>query len=397
MSDYTPPKDKWQHKAPQEAGFRPDAFDDALQFAATEEIGWSHDLTRYLPNGTRHPFDRILGPIKNRSGPAGLVMRHGFIIGEYGDPSSDEVTFSATKSYISAVAGLAVDRRLIGSVDDRVSAYVSDGGFESEHNATITWRHLLQQTSEWEGELFGIPDWIDRGRQVGTTSGSATSGTTTSGTTASSATTSGTTASNRTKTAPMVAVANNPERRLHPPGDFWEYNDVRVNRTALALLRLLREPLPQFLKRELMDPIGASDNWHWHGYENSWVDVDGDKMQSVSGGAHWGGGLWIDCFDHARFGLLFLRRGLWNTKRILSEDWVDSMTEPCTMNPHYGFLWWLNHEASIANNCSARSFAARGAGGNVVFIEPELDLVIVLRWCADAKKVIDRIVESLAS
>ena len=379
MNDYIPPKDTWQRKDPRETGFKPDALADALQLATTEEIGWSHDLKPYLPNGSKHPFDRILGPIKDRSDPAGLVIHHGYIVGEYGDPASNEVTFSATKSYISAVAGLAVDRGLIRSIDDRVCEYVTDGGFDSDHNSNITWRHLLQQTSEWEGELFGIPDSIDRGRQVGATSG-----------TAASRTASGTAST-------MVAVANDNDRKLRRPGDFWEYNDVRVNRTALALLRLLGESLPQFLKRELMDPSGASDEWIWHGYENSWVDVDGQSIQSVSGGAHWGGGLWINSFDHARFGLLFLRRGRWRARQILSDAWVDAMTEPCPINPNYGFLWWLNREAGISSNSSPGSFAARGAGGNVVFIEPELDLVIVLRWCANPTRIIDRIVESLSN
>jgi CubicO group peptidase (beta-lactamase class C family) len=361
---FFPSKGRWQRRDPGDAGFKPESLSEAVRFAESKEIGWSHDLTRYLPSGSRHPFDRVLGPIKDRSAPAGLVIRHGYIVAEYGDPSSNEVTFSATKSYISAVAGLALDRGLIRSIDDRVSEYISDGGFDSDHNSRITWRHLLQQTSEWEGELFGIPDSIDRGRVVGSRSA-------------------------------MVAEANDYDRRLRLPGSFWEYNDVRVNRTALSLLRLFGEPLPVLLKRELMDPIGASDDWIWHGYENSWVEVNRGRIQSVSGGAHWGGGLWISSFDHARFGLLFLRRGRWRDRQILSEAWVEAMTEPCPIKPEYGFLWWLNHDKSISSRSSPGSFAARGAGGNIVFIERLLDLVIVLRWCADPKVVIDQIVESL--
>ena len=44
---------------------------------------------------------------------------------------------------------------------------------------------------------------------------------------------------------------------------------------ALAALQVLRRPLPEFLREEIMEPIGASSTWRWHGYENSWIDLDG--------------------------------------------------------------------------------------------------------------------------
>ena len=64
--------------------------------------------------------------------------------------------FSVTKSYLSTVAGLALDARLIDSVNDKVNEYVWDETFEGEHNSKITWDHLLTQTSDWYGQLFGI-------------------------------------------------------------------------------------------------------------------------------------------------------------------------------------------------------------------------------------------------
>ena len=56
-----------------------------------------------------------------------------------------------------------------------------------------------------------------------------------------------------------------------------------------------------------MTPLGASNTWRWEGYQNSFVEIDSQKMQSVSGGAHWGGGLFISSLDHALVGLLILR------------------------------------------------------------------------------------------
>ena len=73
---------------------------------------------------------------------------------------------------------------------------------------------------------------------------------------------------------------------------------------ALAALNVWRRPLPQVLKENIMDPIGASSTWRWFGYENSWVVLDGSLVQSVTGGGHWGGGMYINAYDMARFGYL---------------------------------------------------------------------------------------------
>jgi CubicO group peptidase (beta-lactamase class C family) len=365
------PDSEWQSVTPAKAGFN-EGLAQAMSAGESLEIDAPVNLAEMLPKGKRHPNDRPLGPLKPRGKPSGVVIRDGYIVASYGDVNSVEVTFSATKSYISAVAGLAWSRGLITDLDQAVAATVTDGGFDSAQNASITWRHLLQQTSEWEGELFGLPDWIDRGRQVG---GSATmSANATVGGSASSA---------------------NDYRELQTPGTFWEYNDVRVNRTSLALLRRFGEPLPVVIKENLMDRIKTTDTWQWHGYETSWVDIDAQQVQSVSGGAHWGGGLWINTLDHARFGLLYLNGGQWAGQEILSRDWIAESLKPCDMNPNYGLLWWLNHDDSISTIADTDAFAARGAGGNIVFVWPAREIVIVLRWCADTKKAIDGILECL--
>jgi CubicO group peptidase (beta-lactamase class C family) len=182
-------------------------------------------------------------------------------------------------------------------------------------------------------------------------------------------------------------------RDLHEPGDYYEYNDVRVNRMALSLLRIWNRPLPDVLKTEIMDPIDASSTWTYHGYENSTVDVAGKPMKSVSGGTRFGGGLWMSSRDHARFGLLLLRHGQWNGKQIISKAWIHEATTPKGKNPGYGYLWWLNTETSRTPSnpdappvptrwpaAPASSFAAIGAGNNTIWIDPEHDLVVVWRW-----------------
>jgi len=169
-------------------------------------------------------------------------------------------------------------------------------------------------------------------------------------------------------------------RPIHEPGTYWEYNDVRINRLALSLLRVWKRPLPQVLREEVMDPIGASDTWKYYGYYNSDVVVDGQRMTSVSGGTRWGGGLWINSLDEARYGYLFLRRGKWQGRQIISEKWVSQATTPAAIGPDYGYLWWLNTRRKEWPSAPATSFAAIGYGTNTIWIDPDDDMVVVWRW-----------------
>jgi CubicO group peptidase (beta-lactamase class C family) len=179
-----------------------------------------------------------------------------------------------------------------------------------------------------------------------------------------------------------------------------KYNDVRVNLLAYCLLQVWRSPLPRVLKTYIMDPIGASDTWRWHGYRNSWVNVDGVRAQSVSGGGHFGGGMFISTRDHARFGLLFARRGNWEGKQLFPEDWIDRMTTPAEAAPTYGYMWWLNTGQKFMADAPEYVYAGVGTGGNYIVVDDKNDLVVVLRWIRGGETlngIMKRIYASLAS
>ena len=329
---------QWERRAPAAAGFDPVALEGAIRYAQQNEAPWERDVFKQIQKDVANePYPAILGETKERGGPAGMIVRHGYLVAQWGDVDRVDMSFSVAKSYLSTVAGLAVDAGLIADVNDRVADYVRDGGFDDSHNRKITWHMLLNQTSEWEGTLWDKPDVADRRKGY--------------------------------------------DRKLQAPGTFWEYNDVRVNRLALSLLRVFQRPLPEVLKEKVMDPIGASGTWVWHGYRNSYVEIGGRRVQSVSGGSHWGGGFWASTRDHARFGYLLLRRGEWNGRRILSERWVDMATQPTDIAPHYGYLWWLSrNRRGIFPGSPESSFFALGSGGNMIWVAPEYDLVVVTRW-----------------
>ncbi len=336
------PGKQWETRSPGQLGMDPALLDSAVQFSITNESKWARDLAEELPRAfSRQPNYSIIGPTKERGPSGGIILRHGYIVAEWGETERVDMSFSVAKSFVSTMAGIAFDRGLIRDMHDRVREYVNDGGFDSDQNRSITWHMLLQQTSEWEGNLFGKSDSSDRRRGY--------------------------------------------TRSLHPAGTFWEYNDVRVNRASLSILRVLNEPLPAVLKRDIMDPIGASSTWVWHGYFNSEVDVAGKKIISVTGGGHWGGGIWISTRDLARFGYLFLRNGRWNDRQLISERWINMALTPCELRPVYGYMWWLNTEKQQWPAATEGTYAALGAGNNAVVVVPEYDLVLVVRWIDNPK------------
>jgi CubicO group peptidase (beta-lactamase class C family) len=324
-------------------------LDSAVSFAIHNDSKTNYNLSiADMEEYKNEPDYRILGPMKDRGTPAGLIIRNGYIVAEWGDVKRVDMTFSATKSYLSTMAGLAVDNRLIKSVDDKVNEYVTDNTFDGPHNAKITWRHLLTQSSDWSGCLFDIFDWADR-----PVPGEGT-------------------------------IDDWKNRPLFEPGTHFKYNDVRVNLLAYSLLQVWRKPLPMILKEKIMDPIGASTTWRWYGYNNSFVNIDGVMMQSVSGGGHFGGGLFINTLDHARYGLLFLRKGRWKNMQIISESWVKAVQQPSIANKSYGFMWWLNEENTY-KDVPKSVYLAVGFGGNFIVIDNEHDLVMVARWLEPSK------------
>jgi CubicO group peptidase (beta-lactamase class C family) len=370
-AQYVPARgDGWETRRPAELGMSDSGIQAAVQFALAHETSVPRDQERSQNQSFgREPFGFAVGPFKVRSGAAGVIVRRGYIVAEWGDTRSVDMTHSVAKSFLSTTIGLAVQDGLIGSIDDLARDYMApvdlpagDGEpgvdrvgsgkpdvttlFNTEHNRQITWRHLLTQSSDWEGTLWGKPDWADR---------------------------------------PDDDPSTWTTRARRTPGTVYEYNDTRVNLLALLTTSVWREPLPQILKERVMDPIGASPTWRWYGYENSWIALDGRQVQAVSGGGHWGGGMFIHARDQARFGLFTLRKGRWGDQRLMDEKWFDMATTPSAANQTYGFMnFFLNVPNSRGRkgypNAPSTAYSHRGNGTNLVYVDEENDLVVVARW-----------------
>ncbi len=355
----------WQHRRATQVGLDSVKLAEAIAFAIASESRNPRDLeVNHYQTFGREPFGAAIGPIAPRGAPTGVIVRHGYVVAEWGDPSAVEMTHSVTKSFLSTVVGVAFDQGLIRSVHDTVAKVVgpilmatppttglgadapSTGRwlrpFDTPHNRRLTWDHMLRQVSDWEGTLWGKPEWADR---------------------------------------PTGTPATWATRPRAEPGSVYEYNDVRVNALALAALNVWRRPLPEVLREKIMDPIGASGTWRWYGYDNSWIVLDGRVVQSVIGGGHWGGGMFINAQDMARYGLLTLRRGQWKDKRLLSDAWVTQALTPTPAQPTYGYMnWFLNTDRKYVPSGPAAAFVHVGNGTNIVYVDPVNDIVAVVRW-----------------
>jgi CubicO group peptidase (beta-lactamase class C family) len=334
---YFPPKGDWARRPPAELGMDPARLAEAVAFAQSRESTREFDFS-----DQERIFGSLLGSVPTRRAATnGVVIYKGYVVAEFGETTAVDPTYSVAKSMMATVAALGVrDGRL--AVDERVGATVKDGGYDSPRNSEITWKMHLQQETEWEGDMFGkAHDFV--GREA-------------------------------------FGEGERKPRELQRPGTFYEYNDVRINRLGLSLLRVFRKPVPEVFRDEIMTPIGASTDWKWVPYHNSYVTIGGRRMPSVSGGTRWGGGVWIHSWDMARFGYLWLRGGRWGSRQLLPEAFVKAATAPSAHGPDYGYLWWLNTQGKNYPGLPTTAYGARGAGSNTITISPEHDLVVVWRW-----------------
>ena len=382
--NYFPEKGNWETKKPEELNLNRNKILEAIEFAISHESQEDPNIkiAHYESGFGREPFGYPVGPMKTRGPATGLIIYKGYVVGEWGEPNRVDLTFSVAKSFLSTTAGLAVEAGLIKSENDAVYPYMApiypydpsklsinkadhfeqDDTFElfdTEHNRTITWDHLLRQTSDWEGSLWGKPDWADR---------------------------------------PREGAKEKRARPQNTPGSVYEYNDTRVNVLALALMNIWRKPLPAVLKEKIMDPIGASDTWRWTGYENSFVIIDGQIMQSVSGGSHWGGGMMLSAYDQARFGYLTMNNGRWKDAQLIPTSWIEKSKTPTPANQGYGFMnYFLNYDQNDIPAAPKTAFSHIGAGTNMIYVDEENDLVIVARWIpgGDKNELVRLVLESL--
>jgi len=275
-----------------------------------------------------------------------LVVKDGYLVCEryYGDggPGKSTNLWSVTKSVTSALVGIALDDGLIGSTDQRMADLMP--GYPAFGDITL--RHVLTQTTglRWteEGPSWArwvlSPDWVQAALDRGSDAA---------------------------------------------PGARFLYSSANSHfLTALIARRTAQSP-GRFAKSRLFDPLGIPfEPLAAPAACRSWDDyippVPQSWRQDPKGIETAGFGLCLTARDMAKLGFLYLNRGRWEGRRIVSEAWVRESTRDHVTNVHgrysYGYQWWV---ATVAGR---PAFLASGFGGQIIGVVPSLDLVVVLKY-----------------
>ncbi|TAP38626.1 tetratricopeptide repeat protein [Alteromonas sp. KUL49] len=160
-------------------------------------------------------------------------------------------------------------------------------------------------------------------------------------------------------------ISSRPERGSHLPGTHWWYNNWDFNVAGSIFTQLTNEEIAEAFKRHIAEPIQMQDFREFDSYS-----VSGDsEHQAVQ--------FRMSSRDLARLGLLYERNGNWQGHQLIPSEWVSKSTQAMSETnmgdkypPFYGYMWWVEEDGS---------YSARGAGGHILAVYPERDLVIVLR------------------
>ncbi len=305
-------------------------------------------------DGVGRPFEEFLTATDTR---AFLVVHHDRLVYERylngADREDRQTSFSAAKSVLSTLVGLALDEGFIDSVDDPVTDYVPELARRDARFGEITLRHLLTMSSGISYEEHGLPWSDDAVTYYGTD---------------------------------LRELALEDTEVEEPPGTTWNYDNYNPLLVGLVLERATGMPVAEFMSTRLWRPLGAEADATWSLDSN---DSGFEKMES---------GVNARPVDFARLGLLMLHEGRWNGQRILSRSWVreatavDVETDPADF---YQYFWWVTPRSGEERS----PFFARGKYAQYVGVFPRHDLVIVrlgtsegdVDWQAELTRLADRI------
>jgi CubicO group peptidase (beta-lactamase class C family) len=264
-------------------------------------------------------------------------------------------SFSAAKSFVSTLVGIAIEEGLIGSVDDPLTEYLPELTARDPRFREITLRHLLTMSSGIRYEEGGFPSFGD---DTYTYYG-----------------------------VDLRDIALNRTRIEGPPGLAFHYNNYNPLLLGLVLERATGTSVSDFMTTRLWQPLGAEGDATWN------LDSERSGFEKMESGLN------ARAVDYARFGLLFLHDGEWNGRRIVSEDWVRAATGADTTSGSasyfsYGYFWWLDAERP-------GRFYAMGKYGQYIYVAPDADAVVVrfgrdwgvgnMTWLATFREVADQL------
>ncbi|MEM9686287.1 MAG: serine hydrolase [Bacteroidota bacterium] len=152
------------------------------------------------------------------------------------------------------------------------------------------------------------------------------------------------------------------------PGTYADYGSANPFLLGVCLNERLDKPLEIYMDEKLFAPLGITN------YINQTDDTETTP--------YFGGGMLLTPRDLLKFGQLYLNKGKWNGKQIIPENWVAEsfrrhvQLQDVRAKNEYGYQWW--HDTYLSNGKAIKSIEARGAGGQFIFVIPELETVVVI-------------------
>lgn len=247
---------------------------------------------------------------------------------------------SASKSISSAIVGIAKDKSLFKDVDQSIFDFLPDGyqKYKDSLKTRIDIKSLLTMSS-------GI-DAIDYGINANPESAAVED--------------------NYQPTDDWTkTILNAP--MINKPNTHANYGSANTYLLGVAMDSVVSEPLELFIDKNLFKKLEIS---------NYIIQTD------MVGRPYFGGGMYLTPKDMIKFGELYLNKGTVNGKQILSKNWIKNslknyrVLENTADKNGYGYLWWHNNYQF--DGASVKSNEARGAGGQYIFVLPELDMVVVI-------------------
>jgi len=244
---------------------------------------------------------------------------------------------SATKSFGSALMGIAVDRGYITGVQDKLYAYFRERepfqNWDIRKNE-ITLENVLNMTTGLDCDDMDNSAQGNEGNVI--------------------------------EAADIVRfMLDLPV--VYGPGEHWAYSTGSAHLIGAVIESAAGISVQEFAKTCLFEPLNIRQY----------------KWKTAGGLAHTGGGFWIRPIDMAKFGQLYLNRGRWHGQKVLSEEWIDESGKihiEVTNDTGYGYLWWK--WIFDIDGRPFPAFSAQGNGENHIFVFPDLELVVVLTGSA---------------
>jgi len=310
------------------------------------------ELTELIRAGERFPRIHAL-----------LIVRHGCLVVEeyFHNWQADQIHTlqSVSKSFTSALVGIAIARGEFKGVDEKILDFFPDMkeiANMDERKASIRLKDLLTMRSgtDYHEKGTDAPHW-----QL-----------------------------NKLARGWDKFYLDRP--MIHPPGTEYLYDSGGVILISSMLKNRTGMHAAEYAERYLFKPLGIENKF--------WV-------QNLEGHAHTGGGLYLTSRDAAKFGLLYLQNGRWNNRQIVPAEWIREslqthvdLTVPGQPPSGYGYLWWILASDPRGNGRQS-IYAARGRGGQFIFIIPEHDMVVVVfgdtQTAADQNKPIEFLYDNI--